>query len=85
MIRATHLATLDLQTKKLGNNVKSLTISYIKLQMNDLSARGSRIDKAYIVTNLIFSPTFCRQQDLPFVHYKTTRQLQQQGEGLECP
>jgi hypothetical protein len=66
-----NLATLDIQMKKLGNNVEKFN-DYVKLQMNDLSARGSNIDDAYIVTNLFLA--YLSVDDRTFRAYVTKQQ-----------
>ena len=66
-----NLATLDLQMKKLGNNIEKFN-DYVKLQMNDLSARGSTIDDAYIVTNLFLA--YLSVDDKTFHSYITKQQ-----------
>jgi hypothetical protein len=57
--------------KKMGNNVEKFN-DYVKLQMNDLSARGSFIDDAYIVTNLFLA--YLSVDDKTFHAYVTKQQ-----------
>ena len=66
-----NLATLDIQMKKLGNNVEKFN-DYVKLQMNNLSARGSNINNAYIVTNLFLA--YLSVDDRTFWAYVTKQQ-----------
>jgi len=66
-----NLSTLDIAMKKMGNNVEKFN-DYVKLQMNDLSARGSYIDDAYIVTNLFLA--YLSVDDKTFHAYVTKQQ-----------
>ena len=66
-----NLSTLDIAMKKMGNNVEKFN-NYVKLQMNDLSARGSFIDNAYIVTNLFLA--YLSVDDKTFHAYVTKQQ-----------